>query len=95
MTDLHTGYRAYGQELLLSVPFLRNSIDFSFDSELLMQASHFGFRIVEVPARTRYFDQASSIGLKPSTVYGIKTLWAAARLMLHRSRVLRSRKYSP
>jgi glycosyltransferase involved in cell wall biosynthesis len=69
--------------------------DFSFDSELLMQASHFGFRIVEVPARTRYFDQASSIGLKPSTVYGIKTLWAAARLILHRSRVLRSRKYSP
>ena len=56
------------------MPFLRNSIDFSFDSELLMQASHFGFRIVEVPARTRYFDQASSIGLKPSTVYGIKTL---------------------
>jgi glycosyltransferase involved in cell wall biosynthesis len=95
LTDLHTGYRAYGQELLLSVPFLRNSIDFSFDSELLMQASHFGFRIVEVPARTRYFDQASSIGLKPSTVYGIKTLWAAARLILHRSRVLRSRKYSP
>ena len=49
LTDLHTGYRAYGRELLLTVPFLRNSIDFVFDSELLMQASHFGFRIAEVP----------------------------------------------
>ena len=50
LTDLHTGYRAYGQDLLLNVPFLRNALDFSFDSELLMQASHFGFRIAEVPA---------------------------------------------
>jgi glycosyltransferase involved in cell wall biosynthesis len=94
LTDLHTGYRAYGQDLLLGVPFLRNAIDFSFDSELLMQASHFGFRIAEVPARTRYFDHASSIGLRPATVYGVKTLWAAARLVLHRNRILRSRKYS-
>jgi glycosyltransferase involved in cell wall biosynthesis len=95
LTDLHTGYRAYGRELLLTVPFLRNSIDFSFDSELLMQASYFGFRISEVSARTRYFEEASSVGLGASTVYGLKTLWAALRLMLHRSRLLRSRKYTP
>jgi glycosyltransferase involved in cell wall biosynthesis len=95
LTDLHTGYRAYGRDLLLTVPFLRNSIDFAFDSELLMQASYFGFRIAEVPARTRYFAEASSVGPWVSTVYGVKTLWAGGRLMLHRSRVLRSRKYSP
>ena len=94
LTDLHTGYRAYGQDLLLNVPFLRNALDFSFDSELLMQASHFGFRIAEVPARTRYFDHASSIRLGAATVYGLKTLWAAVRLVLHRNRILRSRKYS-
>ncbi len=35
-----------------------------------MQASHFGFRIAEVPARTRYFDDASSIALGPASVYG-------------------------
>ncbi len=78
----------------MSVPFLRNEIDFSFDSELLMQASHFGFRIAEVPARTRYFEDGSSIRLGAATVYGLKTLWAALRLVLHRSRVLRSRKYA-
>jgi glycosyltransferase involved in cell wall biosynthesis len=95
LTDLHTGYRAYSRELLLTVPFLRNSLDFSFDSELLMQASHFGFHIEEVPARTRYFADASSVGFGASSVYGLKTLWAAARLQLHRAHVLPSRKYSP
>jgi glycosyltransferase involved in cell wall biosynthesis len=95
LTDLHTGYRAYSRELLLTVPFLRNSLDFSFDSELLMQAAEFGFRIREVPARTRYFEDASSVGLGASTVYGLKTLWAGARLLLHRTHLLPSRKYSP
>ena len=95
LTDLHTGYRAYGRELLLTVPFLRNAIDFSFDSELLMQASQFGFRIAEVPAKTRYFEDASSIKLWPATVYGVKTLGAAMRLLLHRKGILRSRKFSP
>jgi glycosyltransferase involved in cell wall biosynthesis len=94
LTDLHTGYRAYNRELLLTVPFLRNSLDFSFDSELLMQASQFGFRIREVPARTRYFEDASSVGFGASSIYGVKTLWASARLLLHRSRLVRSRKYS-
>jgi glycosyltransferase involved in cell wall biosynthesis len=94
LTDLHTGYRAYSRELLLTVPFLRNSLDFSFDSELLMQAAEFGFRIREVPARTRYFEEASSVGFGASTVYGVKTLWAAARLLLHRTHLLPSRKYS-
>ena len=94
-SELHTGYRAYSRELLLTVPFLRNSIDFVFDSEVVMQAVHFGFRIVEVPARTRYFAEASSASAKQSTVYGIKTLGAAARLALHRRGVLRSRKYMP
>ncbi|HEY8000363.1 MAG: glycosyltransferase family 2 protein [Vicinamibacteria bacterium] len=95
LTDLHTGYRAYGRDLLLTVPFLRNSIDFAFDSELLMQASHFGFRIAEVPARTRYFEEASSVGPWVSTVYGIKTLWAAGRLVLHRAKLLPSRRFTP
>ena len=39
LTEAHTGYRAYSRELLLEVPFLRNSLDFVFDSELLYQAA--------------------------------------------------------
>ncbi len=94
-SELHTGYRAFSRELLLTVPFLRNSIDFVFDSEMIMQAVHFGFRIVEVPARTRYHPDASSASARQSIVYGVKTLAAAARFMLHRGHVLRSRKFMP
>jgi glycosyltransferase involved in cell wall biosynthesis len=94
LSEMHTGYRAYSRRLLLEVPWLRNALDFSFDSELLMQAVHFGFRIEEVPCRTIYFDDASSIGFGSASVYGVKTLWAAARLKLHRAGVLRSRKFT-
>ncbi len=92
-SELHTGYRAFSRELLLTVPFLRNSIDFVFDSEMVMQAVHFGFRIVEVPARTMYFSEASSASPRQSVVYGFKTLATAGRLILHRSRLLRSRNF--
>jgi glycosyltransferase involved in cell wall biosynthesis len=94
-TELHTGYRAYSRHFLMTIPFLRNSLDFSFDSEVLMQASCFKMRIAEVPAKSRYFDDASSIGLWASTVYGTKTLLIALRLVLHRAHIWRSRKFQP
>jgi len=81
LSEMHSGYR--------------NSLGFSFDSEVIMQAAQFGFRIAEVPAPSRYFDDASSIGPKAATVYGLKTLGAAARLVLHRHRVVRSRRFEP
>jgi hypothetical protein len=95
LTEAHTGYRAYSRELLLNVPFLRNALDFSFDSEMLLQTVHFGYRIREVPARSRYFDDASSVGVGAGTVYGLKTLLACARLGLHRAGIWRSRKFQP
>jgi glycosyltransferase involved in cell wall biosynthesis len=95
LSEMHSGYRAYSRRLLLEVPFLRNAIDFSFDSELLMQTVHFGLRIQEVPARSYYFADSSSIGPSAATVYALKTLWAAARLTLHRTGVVRSRRFMP
>ncbi|HEX4668653.1 MAG TPA: glycosyltransferase family 2 protein [Solirubrobacterales bacterium] len=93
LSEAHTGYRAYSRHFLLTVPFLRNANDFSFDSEILMQASAFGMRIVEVPAKGRYFEDASSVGFGTGAVYGLKTLLAGARLALHRAGILRSRKF--
>jgi glycosyltransferase involved in cell wall biosynthesis len=93
LSELHTGYRAYSRELLMGIPFLRNSPDFVFDSEVIMQAVHFGYRITEVPTRTIYMEEASSIGLRPSIVYGLKTLRTAAVFWLHRHHLMRSRKF--
>ena len=52
--------------MLLTIPFLRNSLDFVFDSEVILQASYFGLRIEEVPAPCRYFEDMSSVGFKAS-----------------------------
>jgi hypothetical protein len=60
-----------------------------------MQAVQFEFRIAEVPVRTIYEQDASSIPLGPSVVYGLKTLAAAGRLVLHRADLWRSRKFAP
>ncbi len=94
-TELHTGYRAFSRRLLLTIPFLRNSIDFAFDTEVIMQAVHFGFPIEEVAVRTRYFPEASSASLSQSIVYGLKTLSTCGRLLAHRHGILRSRKFMP
>ncbi len=95
LSELHTGYRAFSRRLLLEVPFLRNSLDFAFDTELLMQAAHFGFRIHEVPCATIYNNEASSVDLRQGVVYGVKSLWAGARLVAHRQGIWRSRKFLP
>jgi glycosyltransferase involved in cell wall biosynthesis len=94
LTEAHTGYRAYSRRLLLTVPFLRNSLDFAFDSELIMQTVHFGLPIEEVPANGRYFENMSSVRFRPGVVYGSKTLWCALRLVLHRAGVWPSRKFT-
>ena len=95
LSEAHTGYRAYSRRLLLEIPFLRNALDFAFDSEMLFQAVHFGMRVEEVPARSRYARDTSSITLGVGTVYAVKTVWGALRFRLHRAGVWRSRKFVP
>ena len=44
-----------------------------------------GFKIGEVPAIGRYHADASSVSFRTSTVYGLKTLAALGRYVLHRA----------
>lgn len=85
LSELHTGYRAYSREVLEHVPWLRNSNSFAFDTEMIFQVSHFGFRISEIPVSTLYFNEASSITFRASVAYGLKTLYTALRYLLHKS----------
>jgi GT2 family glycosyltransferase len=85
LSEYHTGYRAYSRRFLEAIPFLENSNDFVFDTQVLVQAAAFGFKIGEVPAIGRYHEDASSTSFRASTVYGLKTLGALARYVLHRA----------
>src|SRR4051794_17037496 len=55
LSEMHTGYRAYSRKMLATIPFLINSDDFVFDTEVIAEAVAFKFKIVEVPVPTRYF----------------------------------------
>ena len=94
-TECHTGYRAYSRRFLETVPFLRNSNGFVFDTEVIFQAVHFGLPVVEVPVASRYFADASSVGFNQGVVYGLGTLWTAARFLLHRWGIASSDKLRP
>lgn len=92
-SELHTGYRAYSRGFLETVPFLRNSNDFVFDTQVIAQAVALGQRVVEVPIATRYHADASSTSMRANIRYGLATLWTMVRYRLHRSRLLRSRLF--
>ncbi|TMF38150.1 MAG: DUF2029 domain-containing protein [Chloroflexi bacterium] len=85
LSEYHTGYRAYSRRFLEAIPFLENSNDFVFDTQVLIQAATFGFKIGEVPAIGRYHADASSVSFRTSTIYGLKTLGALVRYVLHRA----------
>ena len=72
--DWHSGLRAYSRESLMSIPFMLNNNDFSFDQQLLMQAIYHRFRIDDIPIPVRYDEFSSSISFWKSTKYGSETL---------------------
>jgi glycosyltransferase involved in cell wall biosynthesis len=71
LSEYHTGYRAFSREVLETLPLNENSDDFIFDNQMLAQVSYFGFSLGEISCPTRYFDEASSISLRRSTIYGL------------------------
>ena len=73
-TDMHSGLRAYTRDCLLSLPFLRYTDDFSFDSQMLVDAATGGQRVVEVPIPTRYSLESSSIDVGSSLKYVAESL---------------------
>src|SRR5262245_39611270 len=49
LSEFHSGYRLYSCEALRKVPFLLNSNEWHFDTEILLQFNGAGLRIVERP----------------------------------------------
>jgi glycosyltransferase involved in cell wall biosynthesis len=82
--DFHSGFRVYRRKVLETIPFERNSDDFVFDTQFLVQAVRFGFRLGDVPVPVRYFDEASSINFRRCVTYGLGTLAMVGRYWLDR-----------
>lgn len=74
LSEYHTGYRAFSRKVLLDIDYNANSNDFVFDNQMIAQIFYAGYEIAEITCPTKYFEGASSINFKRSSVYGLGVL---------------------
>src|SRR5215475_1762476 len=86
---------AYGRRVLETISWERNSDDFVFDCQFLVQAAALGFRIGDIPTPSRYFPEASSIDFRRSTRYGLASVYTVARYHFDRARLWRCDLFEP
>ena len=90
LSEFHSGYRLYSTKALAKIPFERNSNDFHFDTDIIVQLHFAGMRIIEIPIPTFYGDEICHVN-------GVKYAWDIFRTMLrakcHEKNLLYDRKF--
>jgi glycosyltransferase involved in cell wall biosynthesis len=90
LSEFHSGYRLYSTAALRKIPFERNSNDFHFDTEIIIQLVAACVPIVELPIPTYYGDEICYVN-------GLKYAWDVFRTMLrakfHQRNLLYDRKF--
>jgi hypothetical protein len=84
LSEYHTGYRAFTREVLEKVNYNVNSDNFVFDNQMLAQIWYAGYEIAEITCPTKYFDDASSINFKNSTIYALGVLKTSLQFRLQK-----------
>lgn len=74
LSEYHTGYRAFDKKIFEKIDIEANSDDFIFDNQMIAQIFYAGFEIGEVTCPTKYFEEASSINFRRSSIYGLGVL---------------------
>lgn len=87
LSEYHTGYRVFSRSVLETLPLDKNSDDFVFDNEMLLQCAFFGFRIGEISCPTRYETDSSSINFQRSLIYGLGVLITGFKFWLARRKI--------
>jgi hypothetical protein len=84
LSEYHTGYRAFTSEVLRAVNYNANSDNFVFDNQMLAQIWYAGYEMAEITCPTKYFDDASSINIRNSIVYGLGVLKVSLQFRLQK-----------
>ena len=89
-SEFHSGYRLYATRALAQIPFEKNTHDFHFDTEIIIQFVLKKLRITELPIPTYY-------GTEICHVNGLKYAWdiclTMLRVRLQRMNLLFDRKF--
>jgi glycosyltransferase involved in cell wall biosynthesis len=89
-SEFHSGYRLYSTEALSQIPFERNTDDFHFDTEIIIQLVLRGLRVAELPIPVFYGDEICYVN-------GMRYAWnvfkTTLRARFHQMNLLFDRKY--
>lgn len=88
-SEFHTGYRAFSRKALESIPYNRNSDNFVFDNEIIVQGVIKRLRFKEVPVTARYFSDASSVNLRGSVNYGLQVAATTLKYLMHKHKIIK------
>jgi glycosyltransferase involved in cell wall biosynthesis len=87
LSEYHTGYRAFSKRVLQSVNYMVNSDNFVFDNQMLAQIFYQDFEIAEITCPTKYFEEASSINIRKSIIYGLGVIKVSLQYLLQKLRL--------
>lgn len=87
LSEYHTGYRAFSKVIFEKINIELNSDNFVFDNQMLSQIIYNDYRIGEITCPTKYFDDASSINLKNSTIYALGVLKTSVNHFFARTKI--------
>jgi glycosyltransferase involved in cell wall biosynthesis len=93
LSEYHTGFRAFSANVLRSIDYNVNSDDFVFDNQMIAQIFYAGFEIAEITCPTRYFEEASSINLRRSSIYGLGVIRTSLQYRLQKMGLARYRMF--
>lgn len=90
LSEFHSGYRLYATRALAQIPFEKNTRDFHFDTEIIIQFVLRNLRIVELPIPTFYGDEICHVnGMK----YAWQVFKATIKARLCRIHLFYDRKF--
>ena len=94
LSEYHTGYRAFSKNILQTLPLEFNSNNFVFDNQMLAQIIYAGYEIGEVTCPTKYMDEASSINIKNSIIYGLGVIRTSMEYRANKMKLIKSKKFA-
>jgi glycosyltransferase involved in cell wall biosynthesis len=90
LSEFHSGFRSYSTEILKKIPFERNSNDFHFDTDIIIQVLAVGGVIQEFPIPTHYGDEICHVN---GFAYAFEVLKSSLHFRLQNAGFLYDRKF--
>jgi 2-polyprenyl-3-methyl-5-hydroxy-6-metoxy-1,4-benzoquinol methylase len=90
LSEFHSGFRLYSTKALAAIPFDRNSKDFHFDTEIIIQLVVAELPIRELPIPTHYGDEVCNVN---GTRYALNVVIASLKARLQSAGLFYDRKF--